>query len=282
MKKVLWTFVFLSLAACNYKLEKLSAPPRVGGEGVMNQNQIDFAVVMEKVIQPKCLECHAAAGGNRGGVNLETYAEVRLNLADVKADVEDGSMPKRRQPLTQAQKDLILNWIAAGAPEKADSPTQPTPAPVTPTPQPGPTPVEPVPQPNPAPVTPPLPPAGPEVLDYATVKTQVIDRACLKCHSAPANRGDVNLESYQEVLKNIVDIKMDVADGTMPKRSTLTPEQKNLILDWIAAGAPETARPAHCEERNLTKAFVEFVIEQKDQTPDSSPSEEEGSCLSRP
>lgn len=278
MKKVLWTLVFLSLAACNYKLEKLSAPPRVSGEEVMNQTQLDFALVMEKVIQPKCLECHAAAGGNRGGVNLETYAAVFLNLADVKADIEDGSMPKRRQPLTQAQKDLILNWIAAGAPEKANSPTPtPTPAPVTPAPQPQPTPTPVTPPPSPEPE-----PVGPEVLDYATVKAQVIDRACLKCHSAPANRGDVNLESYEEVLKNIVDIKLDVEDGSMPKRSTLTPEQKSLILDWIAAGAPEAARPANGEERSLTKAFVKFVIEQKDQAPGPAPSEEEEPCLRRP
>jgi mono/diheme cytochrome c family protein len=88
----------------------------------------------------------------------------------------------------------------------------------------------------------PQPPVIPEPIvpatTYEMVYQQVIQPSCLKCHSGSGS-GDVNLETYQNLLQLKDDVRSTIAKGTMPRRSKLTEEQKKLILDWIDAGAPE-------------------------------------------
>ncbi len=74
---------------------------------------------------------------------------------------------------------------------------------------------------------------------YSEVKKYVLDPSCIKCHSNTNPKGDVTLETYADVIKNLSDVRDDVVDGSMPKRSKLTDEQKTLILEWIKLGAPE-------------------------------------------
>lgn len=221
-----WTSLFIItflLSACHYKINKESGVG-LGDGGNVTAGQVSFATVMSEVIAPKCLECHSSAGGNRGGVNLETYAAVKAEVTAIRATIANDSMPLNRAPLTANQKALLNKWIDAGAPETVAA---------TPPPSDGGAPVEPAPEPE--------PPAGP-ALDWLTVRTLVIEPKCLNCHSAPTNRGGVNLETYQNVLSNINDVDATIRDGSMPRRTTLSAEQKKLILDWIAVGAPEFAK----------------------------------------
>ncbi len=102
------------------------APPVVTEPPVITEpvgdTQVYFAEVMAKVIQTNCLKCHSEKAGNRGGINLETYASVFENRFELKDDVEQGVMPPRPPrgtALTDGQKSLILEWLAKGAPEKA-------------------------------------------------------------------------------------------------------------------------------------------------------------------
>ena len=79
---------------------------------------ISYEMVNTKVIQPRCLNCHSNAGGNRGDVNLETYEKVVELASTIEVEITNGSMPRpRNKPLTQEQKDLILKWIANGTPK---------------------------------------------------------------------------------------------------------------------------------------------------------------------
>lgn len=75
--------------------------------------------------------------------------------------------------------------------------------------------------------------------DWLTVKTLVFDPACIRCHSAPVNRAGVNVETYQNVVKNLNRIDAAIKSGFMPLGGSLTALQKKLILEWIEAGAPE-------------------------------------------
>lgn len=176
-------------------------PPIVG--------DIYFEHVNEYVIKTNCVGCHSEARGNKGDVNLESYAAVLQSLKEVKDSIVDGFMPpKRGKPLTEEQKKLILNWIDAGAKEAA-----------------------------PVAVTPP-----PEEIRFTEIFDQVLVPYCLRCHSEQGhNEGDLNLETYENVVKAAFDIKSDIEQGFMPpKRSKqMTPEQKKMILDWLAAGAKE-------------------------------------------
>lgn len=75
-----------------------------------------FSEVFSLVIGPKCATCHSIAGGNRGGLNLETYDNVKAQIALVKDAVGAGWMPPRsRPPLTPDERDLVLKWIEQGA-----------------------------------------------------------------------------------------------------------------------------------------------------------------------
>lgn len=174
-----------------------------------------FEHVNEYVIKTNCVSCHSEAKGNKGDVNLESYANVMASLKEVKESLIDGFMPpKRGRQLTAEQKNLILNWIEAGAKEKAPVAVDPVD-------------VE--------------PPAAVEIV-FADIFDQVLVPNCLRCHSDQrVNEGDVNLETYANVISFSSDIKQDIEDNTMPpKRSTqLTADQKKMILDWLAAGAKE-------------------------------------------
>lgn len=231
--------VFLFIAGCQYKYEKEATPDsgdNVGaGGGTPGAAAPGFDQIRTQVLAPRCFECHSSAGGNRGGINLETFGAVKPLAQAVAASVANDGMPLNRTPLTSQQKALLNSWVAAGAPEKpiAQRPSTPvepidTPPPTVPLP-----PTEP-----PTPTDPP-PQDTPFSLDWATVNTLVIEPSCLGCHSEPSNRGGVNLESYKATFDEIKDVEETIRDGSMPRRSTLTPEQKKLILDWIEAGAPE-------------------------------------------
>jgi uncharacterized membrane protein len=246
LKTLTMLSTLLALMACHYKIDKQGAEPSPQN-GEQAVEAIDFAFVKSEVFQPRCLECHAA-GGSAEFIPLVTYNDVKANLSDIKADIADDSMPKNRAPLTARQKQIVNSWIDAGAPEVAvQKPEAPTLPPTDPGAEPTPTP-EPTPQPTPQP-TPEQP--MPAALDWLSVKTLVIDQACLGCHSAPKNRGDVNLETHQNTLSSLTLVDEQIRGGTMPigknpatgEKNKLTDEQKKLILDWIQAGAPEFAKP---------------------------------------
>lgn len=80
-------------------------------------NQVpSYADVRDMVFAPYCYRCHSAARGNRAGINLETYANVRLNLSKVySAAIVRRIMPPRK-PLPQSPYNLLKMWIEAGAP----------------------------------------------------------------------------------------------------------------------------------------------------------------------
>lgn len=250
----------LALAACNYHVDKKSSGNEIATALPRNGAEIDFQVIKAGVLENRCYECHSSKGRNTDP-NLETYASVIANLKDIEDDIATNRMPFRRAPLTAEEKEALAKWIAAGAPEtvvgKPPSPEEPVP----PLPPPAPTPT---PAPTPEPTPPPPPTTGPEPqLDYATVRKQVLEPMCIRCHVPPKPRAGVNLEDYPNTLKNIVGIQEQVEQGLMPPRDSLTDEQLNLILNWIKAGAPETANVPtslrKCDERKLTRAFVGFV-----------------------
>ena len=89
------------------------------------------------ILYANCVECHRA--GEIAPMSLITYAEVRPWAKAIVRQVGNGVMPpwhadaphgtfRNERGLTQAQKDLLEQWTAAGAPEgnPADLPPPPT------------------------------------------------------------------------------------------------------------------------------------------------------------
>ncbi len=86
-------------------------PPSTEPVDLANMN---FASVMKLVIEPKCLKCHNS--GAKNGIELVTFADLLFQKNDIKKDVRSGDMP-RKDALTDYEKKLILDWIAADMPE---------------------------------------------------------------------------------------------------------------------------------------------------------------------
>jgi mono/diheme cytochrome c family protein len=203
-----------AVSACSFRELKQAVPPMA----IAKPGAIDFRLVSVAVFQPQCVDCHGA----KGGVSVETYAEVLRNLQAIKGVVENRQMPPR-SPLSQDAQNLVLQWIADGAPEVVDAAPEPRP----------PSPPKPPEQPpapgNPDPVL---------TLDFETVSRVVLRPSCTSCHGT---KGGVNLQTYADAVSDLQLLKDVVESGDMPPRSRpkLTDLQKKTLLDWIALGAPE-------------------------------------------
>lgn len=93
-----------------------------------------------------------------------------------------------------------------------------------------------------------------EEITFALVQSKVISGRCLNCHSKErGNRGDINLETYENVFANRESMRDDIANNDMPKKSAsqLTEAQKDFILRWIDGGAYEFAgNPGRPDNKN--------------------------------
>jgi uncharacterized membrane protein len=78
-------------------------------------------------------------------------------------------------------------------------------------------------------------------LSFSSVYQKVFLPNCVGCHG---NGGGINLETYPNVMANLLQIKQAAVDGrSMPKSPglALTGDQIGLLNAWILAGAPEAA-----------------------------------------
>ncbi len=77
-------------------------------------------------------------------------------------------------------------------------------------------------------------------LSYSVVSQKIFSPKCVSCHG---NSGNVSLESYSDITRNIALIKKAVfEEKTMPKRGSLTEEELSYLWNWIKLGAPEQAQ----------------------------------------
>jgi hypothetical protein len=116
--------VFLALFSCGYKVEK--EPSQNLNLTDIPMEKMGYAELQTLVLQPKCATCHNwATSGN--------YDLVFSRIADIQAKVTAGEMPKANSatgPLTNSEREILLSWIARGAPELGSSnPNTPVPAP---------------------------------------------------------------------------------------------------------------------------------------------------------
>jgi uncharacterized membrane protein len=218
MLKIIFIFISFGMAGCNYSHSKSALTFKESGVGIGSLENIpdgailSYTQIVNTILQPKCLACHSSTGGNAGGLGLESHDEVVANLASIKAEIVADTMPKNRAKLTVKEKKIMYAWIDAGGP--IDGEGIPTPLPRPPV----------------------------VVLNYENVQREVISPRCLKCHSdAGMNDGDINLETYENVVGSINLIESEIRSGSMPRPRTnpLTLVQKDLILNWIAVGAPK-------------------------------------------
>ncbi|WP_413291358.1 hypothetical protein [Bdellovibrio sp. HCB337] len=81
--------------------------------------QLTFQYVTEQVFKPRCYKCHSDEGGNKDGVNLETYDNVYALRSKIRkmALVKKVMPPKKAGgPLNAREMSILDRWLRAGAP----------------------------------------------------------------------------------------------------------------------------------------------------------------------
>jgi hypothetical protein len=85
-------------------------------------------------------------------------------------------------------------------------------------------------------------------LEFETVQKQVFSSSCVTCHS--------QYKTFEGVKREIDQIKNSIEHFRMPKNSRLSQNKRNLLLGWIAVGAPEF-------KNDLPGNYVPTVLETK-------------------
>jgi mono/diheme cytochrome c family protein len=100
---------------------------------------------------------------------------------------------------------------------------------------------------------------------YADVRTRVFQTYCLDCHSQPGAAAGLDLGNYADLMssgviepskpdESVLYQKLEMGD--MPKGGDpITPEELELVKDWIAAGAPDAPPAATIELKTVTPRF---------------------------
>jgi uncharacterized membrane protein len=74
------------------------------------------------------------------------------------------------------------------------------------------------------------------MMNYEFIASRILGPRCTNCHGSS---GNVNLESYENVIAHLGDIQDTVfKEQSMPKRGSLTIDEKRLLWNWILLGAP--------------------------------------------
>ncbi|AZZ36815.1 hypothetical protein CIK05_08440 [Bdellovibrio sp. qaytius] len=200
----------MGLVACNYSNRNSEMPAALTEERI-NQLALEsnYESVSAKVITGQCLQCHSAAGGNKGDLNLETYQNVRANLNQIMYRVlEAKDMP--RGGLSGDDYALLEMWLSSGAPEKN---TLTGPVSVL---------------------------KGP--FNWLAIKDQILKRNCLDCHSSVTPEAGLDLSDYDQFKNNYAKI----FDRTFVKQDMppepydgLNASEKQALLKWISQGFPK-------------------------------------------
>jgi hypothetical protein len=215
LRKMILFALVLSASACGFYNEAIHNPSSAT-QPFKQGETLGFEVVKTILGRNSCYECHTAARGNRGGVNLESFANAKANASGIAATTLSGFMPIGGQRVSATDQAVLQAWADAGAPE-----TSTLPLPGAGTPQPTPTPT-PIPGPTPAPVG----------LDFAQVKAAIFTPHCISCHSSFGN--------YARVAARLTEIQRSIDTNFMPRNGPpLSAELKTLLANWISAGAPE-------------------------------------------
>lgn len=212
MKKMCLFLVSLAVGACNYNHVRSGAAEGTTGNGGLSIQSagLDYLNVQVNVLGPQCVSCHSQQGGSKGGLNLESFAQVRAAMNSIYfRSIEKRDMPPR-EALSSSQMDLLKSWLEAGAPEKNMGRG-----------------------------------SGREIkgpITWTVIKEQVFKSSCLDCHSGATPDGGLDLESFEVTKKNIDKIfKSAITEGSMPLQPypSMSAFEKQALMKWISQGMPE-------------------------------------------
>ncbi len=183
----------------------------------------NYESLRKEIFVSQCLGCHNSSG-IFSSYDFSTYESITSyqKLFALPADGSDsrfvhslvtGKMPREKPPLPPEQIEVIRQWVALGLPKTAATV-----------------------------------PANCDLIDFATVNTQVFESSCTRCHDFSSK---LDLQSYANIKQHLSKVQWAIANDKMPPKKPLSPELKDLVIKWIDQGAPETVvMPATCETKD--------------------------------
>lgn len=221
MKKWLLSFVAIALtAACNSYTSKDQ-----GGAALSTTNSPAYADIQSQILQPYCLSCHSAAGGNLGGINLETYANTVTYISQIQhAVIVKQSMPPGT-PLSSGLQQLLATWISDGAPQNSVPVNQE--------------------ERRAAETASPAEPSEDLQPTFSSISQNILTPKCVMCHGTD---GDTPITNYDYLIKSKWIVPGDLTKsalygsikvGEMPPSGsgTLTQTEIDTVGAWITDGA---------------------------------------------
>ncbi len=239
LKPAFFLILVLMNTSCGIYISKnQNKAPKLDLNAILsNPNaRVNFSQVNTAIFNTSCIQCHNSAQV-KGGVILETYADVKTNIKEVIADIQSGDMPLNGA-LSLEQLALFNLWIKQGYPEVD---TQDAPPPIE------------EPSPSATPISTPNPEAPLLLPTYQSIRDQIFAPKCLLCHGVNGSQhSDFPLESYEQMItKGDLIVKgnpskstvvQEIEKGSMPTRRSglpkVTPEELQVIKAWILNGAP--------------------------------------------
>jgi uncharacterized membrane protein len=211
MKLKFLPFAFCWLVGCNYSKSK-QEPGDSLRVNLQKLDKVDYEMVSKTVLSAQCIGCHSNGGGNQGGVNLESYALVRKQLARVSyRALEKMDMPPR-SGLNSNEVLVLRTWVENGAPEKYADVREGNDRSLD---------------------------EGPT--DWKKISEKIFAQKCLDCHSQPSPQGKLDMTSYAEVKEKAalifdrIFIRQDMPVEPYP---TLSPKERKTLLSWFNMGMP--------------------------------------------
>lgn len=213
--------ILIFLFSCGLDLNKGPLIQRLQTSPVEN-TELSFQLVNEKIFIPKCLLCH----GNAGGINLESFEQVKQNITKIElTTLVTKSMPKNAS-LTNSEMQILSAWIKAGIPEGKPPEVKPTEIP------------------------------DPLEAKFSSIKRNIFEKKCLSCHSNGGTGHDVPLDSIAAMVNSPRQIvipenpdesglvlAIEREDGKrMPPPEVgnpLSPIEISIIRKWIEDSLPE-------------------------------------------
>lgn len=213
-------------------------PPDTSPGAPIPEEKLTYKLVHREVFQPRCIACHGASGG----VNLQSYGQVKANLKAIKrAALVNKTMPPDG-PLTARQRNILSKWIALGAPQNGKPPSTPNP-PDNPN-QP------PEPQEPPEPVDP-VEPEEPLAPLFSSIHKNIFSVRCLTCHSETGSGKRIPLNTKEDLLNSPLEL---VIPGN--------PDESGLVIaverkDSKRMPPPETGGPLNEKEIQTIRIWIQ-------------------------
>lgn len=228
---------------------------------------LTFADSIHPIIDKNCFECHNA-NKQKGDLRLDTASWEMIKPENVKKwktvfeEITEGNMPpEEEEPLTEADKNSILNWITSSlnkvtpevkqqvaeverAEEEAKIKKEKKELALF--------------------LSQPKTNLSEEGLEYANNIKPILDTYCYDCHGPDKQKGDVRLDRLNwdmikgpdaESWHSALDM---INSGEMPpkKKKQLTANERKLVVDWITNSLEHAADAKNDNRKEVTRRLT--------------------------